>query len=410
MNLEEVKTPAEGQKWALELAAACILDPGQEIAIKQAIDDLFPPELRRLEMTSDSSDPAFDWGAYLATGPQPKPKKCGIYAAYDIKHREYQRYQCRLRGCKYKNCRKKYAKKRVDQIDSLVRENGLYVFFTLTLDGKDWADSQEAWDKIAGIWAKFRAKIRDARLPKVGKKKAAKMFPSFKYVAILEKHKKNDRPHIHGFANCYMPYEWVSKAWNECGGGVMVSLEHVTGNITDYVTKQLDVTKYVGKDNINIAGYVKKGKRVMWRSRGLKLSQPEPDHNYGILLLPVFREDGTMAMRQQDVEYLLNMRAGNFDMETGVINEKRQVWTFVETVFIEVPQQSVARCQQELASHHGEEESYLACQIPQGSLGDQCEDKKGQGGVSEEYRRHIAANYGYDPKVERYSNGIAKEK
>lgn len=211
-----------------------------------------------------------------------KPKsreKCGRHAFVNLTTGKIVPYHCKGRSCTNTRCRELYAKKRVGMIKDLVEENKLDRFFTLTLDEKRWYNSREAWEEISHVWSKFRKRLN-------------REYKGIKFVAILEKHKKNDRPHIHGFWNQYVSQGWISKNWDECGGGRVVDIRRVEDDVSSYVGKQLDVAKYVGKDNVNVGSYVKKRKRIFWRSTGLKCEAEKKEKEKGwVLVKEVFYDE-----------------------------------------------------------------------------------------------------------------------
>lgn len=85
--------------------------------------------------------------------------------------------------------------------------------------------------------------------------------------------------------------------WNQCRGGKVVWVEQVKdGGVSEYVSKSLEVCKYVGKGNL-LEAYKQKGHhRSLWRSKGLKAKfELTATSDWDILKQTVYREDGTMT-------------------------------------------------------------------------------------------------------------------
>ena len=140
----------------------------------------------------------------------------------------------------------------------MIDEYSLTRFFTLTLDREYIPAKMDAWDYVHSPWLKFR-------------KRVSRKFKDFRFVAILEHHKNKNYPHIHGFTNIWMEQALWSKMWDLCKGGKIVWVEQVESpDLSEYVSKQIEVAKYVGKENL-VAGYKEKRKhRTLWRSENTK--------------------------------------------------------------------------------------------------------------------------------------------
>lgn len=169
-------------------------------------------------------------------------------------------------------------------ITALIKEFGLIRFFTLTLDPDMIPCTQDPWDYIHYPWSKLRKRLK-------------RLYPEFRFVAILEKHKTNNRPHIHGFTNAWISQLDWSIMWNECEGGQIVWIEKVKdGEVSSYVSKELEVAKYVGKDNL-VAGYKQsKGHRTLWRSEKMKAKfELTSTPGWTILKQDVYTEQGQLT-------------------------------------------------------------------------------------------------------------------
>lgn len=186
--------------------------------------------------------------------------KCGIDYWYNTITGACQVFKCNRGRCDDTECNKAFAKKRVAMATDLVRQYGLTRFFTLTV-GRSM-DIDGAWQMIAYWWSLLRKRL---------KRYCEQRGIDLKYFAILECH-KDGYPHVHGFWNVYIPTRTLSAMWSEVAPGKMVWLEVVTDEdkAAEYVSKQLEVAKYIGKDQVASASkMVQSRKRTMWRSKGL---------------------------------------------------------------------------------------------------------------------------------------------
>lgn len=187
-----------------------------------------------------------------------RPKSaCGRWSWFNKVTGESSRFFCGSRRCERIECKKMFWYGRVRLLSSLCDEYKLKYFFTLTLDPSNIPDGEDPWRYIPKVWGNFLRVVK-------------RKYPGLKFVAILEKHKDNDRPHIHGFWNRFMSWEWIQKRWSKCKGGEGYLVKEVTtnSNVNEYVAKQLEVHRYVGKDQVN--GVPEHVKRTLWRSTGLK--------------------------------------------------------------------------------------------------------------------------------------------
>jgi len=178
----------------------------------------------------------------------------------------------------------------VTLLTDMIQEYGLNKFFTLTLDpenvifDRETLEYMDPWDYIATPWDRMRKRLR-------------RIDPDFKFVAILEEHKENKRPHIHGFTNLWLSQEEWVRHWEGSKGGRIVWVERVKdASVSSYVSKSIEVARYVGKGNI-VGAYGKKKKcRTLWRSRGCKTKKElTSEPGWSIIKDPVYREDGNMT-------------------------------------------------------------------------------------------------------------------
>lgn len=166
-------------------------------------------------------------------------------------------------------------------ISALIEEYRLIRFFTLTLD-PEFIEG-DSWKYIHLPWSKMRKRL---------KRKSS----GFRFVAILERHKERGTPHIHGFTDLWMRQKEWSRHWNESRGGRVVWVEQVkSAKASEYVSKELEVAKYVGKDSLQVP-HCRKGIRTLWRSSGLKarfeLTTPS---EWCILKYAIYNEDGGLT-------------------------------------------------------------------------------------------------------------------
>lgn len=205
---------------------------------------------------------------------------CGTWAWINLKTGEKMPFYCGGASCGRSICRRKFWKKRILTIACLIREYNLIRFFTLTLD-REKVSVNGAWNEIPHIWLKMRKRLR-------------RRFPELKFVAVLEAHKDTRYPHIHGFTNIWMKQAEWSDMWADCGGGPVVWIEAVTDDVEAYVTKELEVANYVGKDNLlDAKSMLEAGKRSFWRSENTKakFELDKSDPEWVVLKRQVFERD-----------------------------------------------------------------------------------------------------------------------
>jgi hypothetical protein len=169
-------------------------------------------------------------------------------------------------------------------ITALIGEQDLNKFFTLTLDPGMIDTACDPWDYIHDVWSRFRKRMN-------------RRYDNFVFVAVLESHKNSKLPHIHGFTNVWMKQAEWSDIWLECGGGKMTWVSQVDKEeIADYVSKELEVAKYVGKENL-LEGYKQRGShRSLWRSKKLKAKfELTSSEKYVMIKEIVFDEQGQMT-------------------------------------------------------------------------------------------------------------------
>lgn len=184
-------------------------------------------------------------------------KACGTWGWWNSDTGETRPFYCGHATCWRQQCRRLFWAHRVRLVSDLIAEHGLTRFFTLTLS-RGLNGRLSAWDYIPHPWSKLRKRLR-------------RRCPGFKFVAVLESHKDRAWPHIHGFTNEWIPQRDWSQMWEASGGGRVVWVEAVkTAEASEYVSKQLEVARYVGKENLLEAYKLRGSHRTLWRSKGLK--------------------------------------------------------------------------------------------------------------------------------------------
>ena len=220
---------------------------------------------------------------------------CGTWAWLNKESGEVKRYYCGLGRCDRPECQKLFWLRRVRLISALIPKYHLDKFFTLTMDRS--LSKEEAWEKIASVWHKCRTGLK-------------RDYLGFNYVAILEAH-KDGYPHIHGFTNTWIATKEWSRRFSNCGGGKIAWIEKVrSGDISEYVSKQLNIAKYVGKSQVVTAQkYLEKCKRSFWRSKGLK-ADFESEKGKGNWSL----EKGTYFISEKELDKLYKVE---YNRESG---------------------------------------------------------------------------------------------
>jgi len=229
------------------------------------------------------------------------PKEyCGKWTWKNLETGETAQAHCGCISCPRKRCKESFWCRRVGLISELIQEYELKKFFTLTLDRAILTEDVKPWDYIHKPWCSFRRVIK-------------RKFEAFKFVAVLESHKDERWPHIHGFTNIWMDQADWSKHWSACGGGGVVWVERVKDEkASEYVGKQIKAAQYVGKQQF-IDAYKHRGnRRIFWRSTALKAASeidgaPSPwvlkfkEWNHGSTIA-TSRAFGRSACRQKVLE------------------------------------------------------------------------------------------------------------
>ncbi len=193
------------------------------------------------------------------------------------------RWFCGGGGCSRPECANLFWSRRVRLISSLIEEYALNRFFTLTLDPKTVIG--DPWPGIRHSWSKFRKRMNRTHAN------------GFKFVAVLESHKHRDCPHIHGFTSVWMDQGKWSSMWHACCGGAIVWVEQVkTPDLSLYVSKSIEVARYVGKEQLKGGYKHRAGAHTLWRSTNTK-ARYELTKSTGWCMVKedVYQEDGRLT-------------------------------------------------------------------------------------------------------------------
>jgi hypothetical protein len=122
-------------------------------------------------------------------------------------------------------------------------------------------------------------------------------FENYRFVAVLESHRDRDCPHIHGFTNVWMLQADWSTMWHACCGGAIVWVEQVKSpDLSRYVSKSIEVARYVGKEQL-AAGYKHRANaHTLWRSTNTKARfELTKTSGWCIVKEDVYQEDGQLT-------------------------------------------------------------------------------------------------------------------
>jgi len=207
---------------------------------------------------------------------------CGMWAMWHPTE-GHTRWFCGGGGCRRPECANLFWSRRVRLITALIEEYRLSRFFTLTLD-PDMVKGNP-WAYIRLPWTKFRHRMK------------RRFNSGFKYVAVLESHKNRDCPHIHGFTNVWMEQTTWSDLWHACCGGSVVWVEQVKSpDLSRYVSKSIEVARYVGKEQLKSGYKHKANSHTLWRSTNTKARfELTKASGWCIVKENVYAEDGKLT-------------------------------------------------------------------------------------------------------------------
>lgn len=219
---------------------------------------------------------------------------CGEWAWFHP-DRGHSRFFCGSGSCWRPQCRNLFWSRRVRLLSALIAEYGLIRFFTLTLD--PGFIEGDPWVYVHHPWSKMRKRLKRVK-------------PGFRFVAVLERHKHRNVPHIHGFTDLWLEQQQWSQHWQQSRGGKVVWVEQVkSSDASVYVSKELQVARYVGKECLVPSYHVSKRYRTLWRSKDTKAEYE------------LTREPGWCIIKQ---------RMYGEDGEPSDFAAKRGVWSYGE--------------------------------------------------------------------------------
>lgn len=184
---------------------------------------------------------------------------CGSWAWSNKEKGELRPFFCGSARCPRERCSDIFWWRRIQRIRVAMEylhrpPSSPAKFFTLTY--RETESDQDVWDNWNHPWNKFRTVIK-------------RKYGEFEFINVLEKHKQNDRPHIHGVTSLWIPQKDLSNRWSAVGGGDIVWIEGVKDDdIADYFGKDLKLAGYFGKDNMTQA-CVRQRRRTIFASRGV---------------------------------------------------------------------------------------------------------------------------------------------
>jgi len=234
---------------------------------------------------------------------------CGKWAWRNKNTGSVKAWYCGSARCRRKRCKTAYHAKRLDQVIYGCESRKLNRFLTLTVKPSSIPKGTCPWKHISTTWNKFRTII-------------SRKYPEFEYLGILEQH-KDGRPHIHAFINMYLPIDEVIQHWTNCGGGRSLKIELVKSSrqAQEYVTKSLDVYKYVGKQQLtDAANSVPKRSRTLWRSKLVK-DRPKPESKKEVELMKevMYNEDGELTEEARKLLLYLDRRTQDEEQQREVM-------------------------------------------------------------------------------------------
>lgn len=157
--------------------------------------------------------------------------------------------------CKSWNC-PICARNKAIKLGNTIKEgfrNEQVRFATLTMHRN--RNLTEASLEIKSAWNRLRLAI-------------TRKFGAFKYVWVVEGHKKSGMPHLHILINTFIPIKWLSRTANRCGFGYIADIRAVRGErVFGYILKYL--SKGMGSATLARIHSVKKLRRYS-KSRSIK--------------------------------------------------------------------------------------------------------------------------------------------
>ncbi len=133
-----------------------------------------------------------------------------------------------------------------------IKQFGLNVFVTLTLDPKRCTSTPEASGKyIRKAWDKFRTLQKRA------------FDRNMQFISVLE-YQKSGYAHLHILFDDYLDHSWIRDTWISVGGGQIVDVREANENSAGYLTK------YLGKEMARQSG---RARRAFSTSQGISITR-----------------------------------------------------------------------------------------------------------------------------------------
>jgi len=180
------------------------------------------------------------------TGEWPLPPPgCGQWIMFNQETGKFGPYFCGSARCPHQECKDKFWSKRVQRLHAFGKHFHRppdHTMKSFTLTYPDTLSDQEAWDQWHPPWKNFKYVMK-------------RKHGSFSYIAVLEKHKENNRPHIHGLTNLkYVEQAEWSERWEAASGAPVVWINEVKeANLAKYFSKEFGIARYFGKENMLLA-------------------------------------------------------------------------------------------------------------------------------------------------------------
>jgi len=189
--------------------------------------------------------------ADLSAVPVGRGKHCGRFSIRGRDTRTnkicHRRVNCGSWTCSYCGPRKAKRAKRAKR--DLAEELDLKYFVTLTIDPSKLREGEDAVKHLQVSFDKFRTYLR------------RKFGEAPVYIRVVEFTQKG-QPHYHILTDRYIEQRWISRTWNQLGGGKVVwirraRIRKIAHYLAKYLTKELLLSAPKGTRRITTARAVK---------------------------------------------------------------------------------------------------------------------------------------------------------
>jgi len=189
--------------------------------------------------------------ADVSVVPVGRGKHCGRFSikGWDSRQKKicYRRVNCGSWTCSY--CGPRKAKRAKRAIRDLAEKLGLQYFVTLTIDPSKLREGEDATKHLQASFDKFRIYLR------------RKFGEAPVYIRVVEFTQKG-LPHYHILTDRYIEQQWISRTWNQLGGGKIVwirraRIRKIAHYLAKYLTKELLLSAPKGTRRITTARAVK---------------------------------------------------------------------------------------------------------------------------------------------------------